>query len=610
MDINVEQKKIDSLCEDFLQRNGDHFTSVRRSGRIGWESTLPEGSAYSEAMLSVRSKEELHKVAYSHARDMIVAMNIPFRVKISLADSESCTDGKTVWVATDMFDDGSLTTGQIIDIFTGLAIHEGCHLLYTDMSLIGKAKNRLVADLFNIIEDERIEMLCGEERPGLANFLGCTKYYYFDRYSSGRSQMERKGGLSRLARLINSILSIIRYPKALEMEDAVEFADTLLEVKKEIMPYPKTCRQALNAAERIYEIIRRFDEDEREKERKDPDGRSSSGEGREQAASSQRRRRSRNRGMSQGEYDMIMSVKDTLEAIEKEIAQLPNGRLEESRMSQEVKKDGCRLARSLAGDIEIGKVEKVNIHPPVPDRDRYEESRRRVARYVPAMAGILRSNGADTSLELRGLRSGSLDTNRLPEAIQGVESIYRRETVVMADRIAVCVLVDESGSMAGEKIEAARDTAVLLNEALMTVRNIDLFIYGHTTEAESFVKFTAYREPDARCDRYALGGIDSYRSNVDSLAIREAAGRIRRKTQEKCLFFIISDGAPCEPKSNVRTAVRELSKDGFTFISVGIDFGYDPREMYDNHISLTDMSRLAPELGKVVKKSIMKRTRR
>ena len=102
-----------------------------------------------------------------------------------------------------------------------------------------------------------------------------------------------------------------------------------------------------------------------------------------------------------------------------------------------------------------------------------------------------------------------------------------------------------------------------------------------------------------------VGSIEADWSNIDSRAIREAAARVRARTHEKCLFFVISDGAPCEPTRNVKEAVRELSRDGFSFVSIGIDFEYDPSEMYDNHVSMTDLSTLAPELGKMIKKAIV-----
>ncbi len=103
----------------------------------------------------------------------------------------------------------------------------------------------------------------------------------------------------------------------------------------------------------------------------------------------------------------------------------------------------------------------------------------------------------------------------------------------------VLFLVDESGSMEGEKIEAARDTAVLLNEAMSGIRNVDLYIYGHTTENGQFVKLNAYREGKAPKDKHVLGSIDAHWSNIDSKAIREAASRVRARTREKCLFFVV-----------------------------------------------------------------------
>lgn len=111
-------------------------------------------------------------------------------------------------------------------------------------------------------------------------------------------------------------------------------------------------------------------------------------------------------------------------------------------------------------------------------------------------------------------------------------------------------------------------------------------------------------------DKHVLGSIDADWSNIDSKAIREAASRVRARTREKCLFFIVSDGAPCEPAENVRKAEKELSRDGFSIVIIGIDFEYDPSAMYDHHVSMTDMSRLAPELGKMIKKAIMDNSKR
>ena len=597
-------QKIQVLREDFLKRNGENYTSAERSGRLGWEQTLSSGSAYSAAMLSPKDDADLHRIAYNHARDMIVAMNTPFKVRIALTPDASFTDSKVVSVATDMFDDTRLSVGQKIDIFTGLAIHEGSHLLYTDFRVMPRARNRVIADLFNIIEDERIEMLTGQERPGLANFLGCVKYYYFDRHSTRMQASSAGAPPERSVRLVNSILSMIRYPKALEEDDLKEFADTLYEVRDVIMPYPETCAGAFSAAQKIYDIIKRFFNQEQKKsapkEAKGGEGKGSGTQGRQTSLSDEQLEK------------MLGSLLDSLE---NDVTGQPSdgtssAGMKPERMSGAIRKDGTRLGKALEGELEIGATDRVTIHFPEADKRRYDESLSRVRRYVPAFSSILRRNGTDRVRDLRGLRSGLLDTGKLAEAVQGVKNIYRQERTARADRMAVCILVDESGSMDGEKIQAARDTAILLNEALATVRNVDLYIYGHTTENGSFVKLNAYREGRGRGDRYVLGSIEADWSNIDSRAIREAAARVRARTREKCLFFVISDGAPCEPTRNVKEAVRELSRDGFSFVSIGIDFEYDPSEMYDNHVSMTDLSTLAPELGKMIKKAIMDNSNR
>ena len=622
------QEKVDLLRKDFLQREGKNYTSASREGRLGWEKGLSGGDAYSSVMVAPKDDADLHRIAYNHAREMVIAMNTPFKVKIALTPNSSCTDGRTVSVATDMFDDGALTPGQKVDIFTGLAVHEGSHLLYSDFSVPDQAENRVIAALNNIIEDERIETLTGRERPGLANFLGCAKYYFFDRHSS-RMKKKKEEGLPKTARLLNAIIAMIRYPESMNLDDAAEFADTLLEVRDIILPFPETCEGTLEKARDIYAVIRKFFEQEKKEKEQNkspkpqrkngtsdhnedtPQNESSSGSTGEDSepkmTHSQKRRLAR---------ELEESLEETLESLEKDVVQTPSdgrGRSQMSpdRMSSEIRSENCRLGKALSGDLEYGQTEGVNIRRPKPDKDSYFASLERVRRYIPAMSGILRSNGSDRSLDLRGLRSGSLDTGKLAEAVQGVESVYRRETTVRADRMAVCILVDESGSMDGDKIEAARDTAVLLNEALAPVRNVDLYIYGHTTESGSFVRLNVYKEGNSsKFDKYVLGSLEADYSNVDSKAIREAAARVRARTQEKCLFIVISDGAPCEPESNVRRAVKDLSRDGFTVVSIGIDFEYDPSTMYDNHVNMTDLSRLAPDLGRMIKKAIMKDSKR
>ncbi len=601
------EQKIHVLREDFLNRNGENYTSAERSGRLGWEQTLSSGSAYSTAMLSPKDDADLHRIAYNHARDMIVAMNTPFKVRIALTPDASFTDSKVVSVATDMFDDSRLSVGQKIDIFTGLAIHEGSHLLYTDFRVMPRAKNRIVADLFNIIEDERIEMLTGQERPGLANFLGCVKYYYFDRHSTRMQASSAGAPPERSVRLINSILSMIRYPKAMEEDDLREFADTLYDVRDVILPYPKTCAEAFSAAQRIFDIIKRFFNQEQKKsapkEAKGGEGNGSGTQGRQTSLSDEQLEK------------MLGSILDSLE---KDVTGQPSdgttpAGMKPERMSGAIRKDGTRLGKALEGELEIGATDRVNIHFPEADKRRYDESLSRVRRYVPAFSSILRRNGTDRVRDLRGLRSGLLDTGKLAEAVQGVPTVYKRQGEVRSDRACVCMLVDESGSMCRQgRMAAARNTAVLLNEALSPIPNIDLYIYGHTAddERDGLTELNIYREK-GYAPKFALGSLEARANNRDGTAILETATRVRRQTDEEVLMFIISDGAPAAESyfgskafMHTKECVEKAESMGFRIVQICINACYDPAMMFRHYINMEELGTLARDLGREIARAL------
>ena len=78
--MNRIHQKIQTLKEDFLDRDQTTFVKIRRTGRLGWESSIPEGTPYSDYMLSPALDEELIKNSYRLAEDMIKVIDTPFKV--------------------------------------------------------------------------------------------------------------------------------------------------------------------------------------------------------------------------------------------------------------------------------------------------------------------------------------------------------------------------------------------------------------------------------------------------------------------------------------------------------------------------------------------------
>lgn len=601
-------QKMEVLTKDFLERDGDHFVRIRKSGRLGWESTLPDDGAYSEFMLHPDTQEDLIRNAYRVASDMITVMDAPFKVNIAITPDNSCTDAQTVWVATKVFDDPDLATGKKLDTFVGLAVHEGCHLLYTKFEEGRKCSNQIVHSLQNIIEDERIERECGESKPGLANFLKASKYYYFDKYREDMQKAGQMSGLDTFQRLMNTILAYVRYPKALDPADLQEFADVMLKVREILLPYPTSTAESTSAAEKIYEVMKDFlqqQEQEQKQQQASGGSKSSSAKGGQDGnLSGNADGQSGNDGSETGKQ-MEKSFSGMQQALENIVSE-PKIGLGESDQSETVKEDGGKVGMVCEGRLEKGSTKGTYVEKGTENRDVYNDSLSRVKPHISAVSRILKLSSTEYKMSLRGMRSGALDTGKLAEAFQGVPTVYMREGEVKTQKVSVCILIDESGSMWGSGETAARDTAILLNEALDKVPNVDLYIYGHTA-SRSTTSLFVYRERNFH-RKYVLGSTDSRAGNHDSIAIREACARVRKATKENCLFFMISDGAPNESTDMVRKAVQDVEKDGFRVVAISIDPYYDPSTMYSRNVTLTDLSTLAVELGKLVRKAVMDNT--
>lgn len=642
---------IEKLSKDWLERDGESFVKIRTKGRLGWEESLKEGTPYSSYLLDSPSMEELIKRAYALARNTISAMDIPSKVTVRLGSGGSCTEGRNVYVATDYFDDDALATGEKLDIFLGLTAHEGSHLLYTEFPMMRKAAgvHPLCAKLLNIIEDERIERNLGEDKPGLANYLKAVKRHYFGRYSGMTGGSE---DASPLQKILNCILGLIRYPCLLREEEMLEFGELLLKVEKVLTPYPDSTASAERAAEKIFElIIKEYGREsgsekedsgkgkalpeESEKESPSPeesddstDGSDAgeSGEGTDSESDSGEENAEdtgEDRPSERSREENVKAMESDLEKIADALEEVAGGpvqpdiegcsSLRGDQMAEAVSTDRELLAKICEGEVETGSSKDVIFTRQKEYRDGYMSALEEVKQYVPAVRKVVKGRCVEYSLTHLGMRNGVLDTGKLAEAVQGVPTVYKRQGEVRSDRACVCMLVDESGSMYRHgRMLAARKTAVLLNEALSSIPNIELFIYGHTADCErsGITELNIYREKGF-APKYALGSLEPRSNNRDGLAILETALRVRKQTKEEVLMFIISDGEPAAENyfgmraiGHTKECVEKAEAMGFRIVQICINANYDPALMFRHFIKMENLGTLARDLGREIAKAL------
>lgn len=660
MKTKPSAEQIDALLEDWFEREEGTFVKVGAKDRMGWEATIDEDASYSSYIVDAPTTEELIKRSHPLAYDTLLSMNIPrkdMKVQITSDLNTHCDKDAAVKVSTKVFDDERLTNGDKLDVFLGLTIHEGCHILHTDFSKF--SHHPVIQTIQNILEDERIETKLCETRGGFSNFLEATKYYYFDLLN------EKVKSGTPFDRIMNTFMKVIRYPKTLSEADIVEFYPYLVRIKDIFNKYEMDSTKAtLEMASEIYEVIKDFykdeekkDEDKKPESDSDESGAGGDGNSSEQQEQQQNEKEDKEDEKSEGngetekneqKEDKGGKPKETPEDSEsgdvenetptdesktenpisdKDIEDKilsDSKELRENIVSAEHKLDTYNDVSAtinknthLFGLLEDGQAfdgDKVFFSRKKDDQAIYKLSYERVRKYVPMISKHLTTHCREYQLTSKSMRSGVLDTSRLAEAYQGVETVYLRHQKVSTKGVCVCILIDESGSMRyGGREESARDAAVLINEAVKGTSNVELFIYGHTadTRGSGSTEISVYREKDY-APKFALGSSKATYENRDGTAILAVAKRVRSMTKNNVLMFVISDGEPCaesyygyKAKAHTKEAIKKVEKMGFGVVGICINT-YNAKEIYEHVVELFDMSTLAVELGKVVRRATLK----
>ena len=236
---------------------------------------------------------------------------------------------------------------------------------------------------------------------------------------------------------------------------------------------------------------------------------------------------------------------------------------------------------------------------------RYNQAKKEIARYIPAVSRALRCKSEGRDYVLRGKPDGKLNTNKLVSILAGNDNIFTKRGTINTEAACVCLLIDESGSMCGRRIEEARKTAVLLNEAVKGISNLEYYCYGFTSNG--CVEISVYHENGSnRCNKYALGNIKDDGGTPTGMAMLIAQERIRAKTKSQCVMFIVTDGEP-DNEQYVIQAREKCKKDNITVIGVDIrGVEVTMKRLFENVVSIRDMSTLALSISTILKKYVKK----
>ena len=584
------------------------YSSSKLSESIGYSYS----SYYKDKKSSTEVARILIEKTYKAARDLVIILDLPFKISIQMtSDGGDLEFGKyrRIFLPTKVLDDTSYSEDERISICSGQAIHEAAHLKYTEYNVIKSFMEKVsgeipveglktmtaitksfIVSLMNIIEDERVESLLLQERPGYIEFIDKAKTFQYKDFIEKRVSKSGK-----ITAFLNNLYRLIRYPEGLEDKILKEYSKYYKEIKEILTPLPETTKDSCFSAYQIYKVLLKIFSDLK-----------LTGE-------------EPNQELGKVINSFESGYSELLYGVDSDSCNSPSL----GHIYSELKTAGGKLLAELAKGIAVKTENETYFKTAKGNEEIYKKIVRHISPYIQSIKKVLKTSNRNYEFNIHGCRSGLLDESKLAEAYQGVPQVYIRKGKVETSSSSVVVLIDESGSMSGGicpggKIKRAQEAAVLIKEALKGT-GTELYIYGHTADQiySGATEITVYQEGDSKSiSPYALSQVEAKYENRDGTAILETAKRVRKKTENPVLMFVLSDGCPCahgywgiDSEDDVRKKVKDVEKMGFTVVQVTIDILNEAscRRMFTNIVHLeNDLGELPNKLGKIIKKAILK----
>lgn len=240
---------------------------------------------------------------------------------------------------------------------------------------------------------------------------------------------------------------------------------------------------------------------------------------------------------------------------------------------------------------------------------------------APPLLAISRQLQRSLTQQLRDRSRGGKQTGLMMGRRLGAHALCRNDGKVFyknalpseTPELAVALLLDESGSMWGERSDYARAAGIILYDFCSSL-GIPVMVYGHSTEG-STVMLYSYAEFDSidGDDRYRLMDVKSRSQNRDGAALRFVAEQLSKRQEDVKLLILVSDGQPYDigyygsaAEEDLRGIKLEYRRRGIVFIAAAIgDDKQDIERIYgDSFLDITDLTQLPVKLTNMVKRYI------
>ena len=250
------------------------------------------------------------------------------------------------------------------------------------------------------------------------------------------------------------------------------------------------------------------------------------------------------------------------------------------KLRERLKELGDKLASPAISSDEIINKEKVVyklLVPPVNVETikAYDEYVKMNKKNINAIKDAMMFHNNYPWIPSYGLTDGDIDEHALYKMHFGeYERLFERRDQVTEKRYHITLVIDQSGSMSGEKLEQANKLCILFAEALKFLRNTEYSIYGfETRDINTWVyKDKLYDKQKALIEPVANGGtaMGYHLASIGDKVINQYSDFDNK------FMFVICDGGPTHGVENMNScqftnhSIKLLRRQGIQVYGIGI----------------------------------------
>jgi nitric oxide reductase activation protein len=198
---------------------------------------------------------------------------------------------------------------------------------------------------------------------------------------------------------------------------------------------------------------------------------------------------------------------------------------------------------------------------------------------VEAMRASLVFRQERPSYDIKLQKSGTMDDEELYRLATGDSRIFSTRVVEGRPDVLFGLLVDMSGSMAGDHLRIAQRLAQTFLWAVHDQEGVETRIWGHTGDlSDPGSDLFRLWEPGDSMSRLGLITTLDHGNNYDGFAIAYCISRMRNDPQPQKVLIVLSDGYPAGQKYGGISAQRHMlrvtqwgRKEGVETIQIAID---------------------------------------